>query len=101
MASFDLISDRLTVSGALDAEAEEQLKDRCRRLLDGGAGVVTIDLSQVKTITSVCIGVLVALWVDLRSAGRRAELTASPKVREMLDMSGLTSVLMSEGNAKG
>lgn len=97
MAGSDLSGDRLTVSGTLDSNTEGQLKDAFRKLLDGDAEVVMIDLSEVKMITSVCIGALVVLWIDLGSAGRRGKLVPSPSVKKVLDMTGLTSVLAGEG----
>ena len=101
MASFNLSGGRLTASGILDADAQHQLRYNCERLLAGDAEVVTVDLSKVDAITSVCVGTLVALWIDLRSAGRRAELKASPGVRKVLDMTGLIPVLMREEGAGG
>lgn len=94
MAVFDLHTDRLTVSGILDTDAQDQLRYNCEKLLAGSAEAVTIDLSEVERITSVCVGTLVALWIDLCSAGRRAKLTASPEVKKILDMTGLAAVLL-------
>ena len=101
MASFNLSGDRLTASGILDADAQNQLSCSCEGLLAGDAEVVTVDLSEVDVITSVCVGTLVALWIDLRSAGRRGKLETSPGVRKVLDMTGLIPVLMSEEGAGG
>ena len=101
MASFNLSGDRLTASGILDADAQDQLRCNCEKLLAGDAEVVTVDLSEVDVITSVCVGTLVALWIDLRSAGRRAKLKASPGVRKVLEMTGLIPVLMREEGAGG
>ncbi len=97
MASFDLSGDRLSVSGALDANAQSQLSDHCRKLLDSGGDAVTIDLSGVEMITSVCIGTLVATWIDLNSAGKRAELVASSGVMKVLDLVGLTQMFIGGG----
>ena len=101
MASFSFSGDRLTASGILDADAQDQLSINCEKLLAGDAEAVTVDLSEVDVITSVCVGTLVALWIDLRSAGRRVKLKASPGVRKVLDMTGLTAVLMGEEGAGG
>ena len=101
MASFNLTGGRLTASGILDADAQDQLKHNCEKLLAGDAEVVTVDLSKVDVITSVCVGTLVALWIDLGSAGRRAKLKTSPGVRKVLEMTGLTPVLMREEGTGG
>jgi anti-anti-sigma factor len=96
MAEFDLSGDRLAVNGVLDSNAEGQLRSSFRKLLESDAEVVTVDLSEVKMITSVCIGALVVLWIDLGSAGRRGRLVTSPAVKKVLDMTGLTGVLAGE-----
>ncbi len=99
MAGFELSEGRLTLSGVLDSDAEGQLRDALRRLLDGGAQVVTVDLSRVEMITSVCVGALVVLWIDLCAAGRQVQFATSPAVKKVLDTTGLTNVLM--GDAGG
>ena len=100
MARFDLTGDRLKISGILDASAEAQLRDGLQRLLDSGAEVVTADLSGVEMITSVCIGALVVLWIDLCETGRQGKLLTSPAVQKVLDMTGLTTVLMDAAGMK-
>ncbi len=94
MATFELSGHRLKISGILDTSAEAQLRDGLQRLLESGADVVTTDLTGVEMITSVCIGALVVLWIDLCEAGRRGKLLTSPSVKKVLDMTGLTTVLM-------
>jgi anti-anti-sigma factor len=94
VATFELSGDRLKIGGILDTSAEAQLRDALQRLLDSGANVVTVDLSGVQMITSVCIGALVVLWIDLCEAGRQGKLLTSPSVKKVLDMTGLTTVLM-------
>ena len=87
------------VSGDLDPDAEAGLREGLCRLFDSGAEVVTLDLSGVNTISSICVGALVVLWVDLCSDGRRARLIPSPPVKKVLDMTGLSKVLMVETGA--
>ena len=94
MASCELDGERLTVSGRLDGEAEEELKEKCAALLLSGAEVVKVDLSGVEFVVSGCIGVLVVLWIDLCAAKRRMELVASPEVKHVLDMAGLAGVFL-------
>ncbi len=100
MARFELSGDRLKISGILDTNAEAQLRDGLQKLLDSGAEVVTADLSGVEMITSVCIGALVVLWIDLCGAGRRGQLVTSPAVKKVLDLTGLTAVLMDAAGMK-
>lgn len=94
MARFELSGDRLKISGILDTSAEVQLREGLQKLLESDAEVVTADLSEVEMITSVCIGALVVLWIDLCGAGRQGKLLTSPAVKKVLDMTGLTTVLM-------
>ncbi len=99
MANIEVSGSLLTASGVLDGEAELELRNRFRELFDCGAALVTVDLSGVEVIASVCIGALLVLWMDLRSAGRSAKLIPSPPVKEVLDLTGLASVLMTEADA--
>lgn len=100
MAIFKVTEGRLTVSGILDSDSEAQLRDGFEKLVAGGAETVTVDLSEVELITSICIGALVVLWIDLTAAGKRAELITSPAVKKVLDMTGLSAVLMVETGKK-
>ncbi len=100
MANFELIGNRLEISGILDTSAEAQLRDGLQKLIDSGAEVVTADLSKVEMITSVCIGALVVLWIDLCEAGRRGQLITSPAVKKVLDMTGLSAVLLDAAGLK-
>jgi len=92
MAEFQLTNDRLIVRGILDSDGELQLRKGLQQLLASGAAAVTVDLSKVESINSICVGSLVAAWIDFRSAGKRAALVASPAVRKVLDLTGLSNV---------
>jgi anti-anti-sigma factor len=90
MATFETNDSLLKVTGALDPESEQGLKDACAGILAGTAGTVTLDLTGVDYANSISIGLLVALCMDLRSAGRRAIMQPSKFVKKTLDMTGLT-----------
>lgn len=92
MAEFKTVGDRLTVTGRLDASAEPELTSHGRKLLEGGAETVELDLSRVEQIASVCIGSIVALWIDLRPAGIRLKIIPSPAVKRVLELTGLAGV---------
>ena len=94
MATFEISENLLTVSGDLDSDAEPGLREALRQLFEGGAGLVTVDLSSVNAITSVCVGALVVLWIDLCSDKRQVKVVASPPVKKVLDMTGLSRLLM-------
>jgi anti-anti-sigma factor len=92
MAEFERSDDGLVVEGPLDIEAAPKLGRHLKVLLDSDAEVLTLDLSKVKYISSICVGSLVAFWVDLRPAGRRMKVAPSPAVRKVFDMVGLSGV---------
>ena len=92
MAEFKIVGDRLTVVGPLDGSAQAELRSHCRKLLDGGAETVELDLSGVEHIASVCIGSIVAFWIDLRPAGIRLKIIPSPAVKRVLELTGLAGV---------
>ena len=85
---------RLAVTVPLGGEREEDLKAKCVELFLTGAQAAEIDLSKVESIASPCIGVIVTLWIDLCAAGRKLKLLPSPAVSKVLDMAGLTGVLL-------
>jgi anti-anti-sigma factor len=94
MPLYESAENHLKVIGELGATAEQRFREELEKLVVGGDGVVTVDLSEAKYITSVCIGALVVLCIDLRSMGRRAQCVLSPGVGKTLDMVGLTPMLM-------
>ena len=98
MATFAATSSWLKVEGDPDAEDEMDFRGRLQALLVGDVAVVTVDMSGVRMISSVCIGALIFLCIDLSLAGRRLDVVASPAVKKVLAPVGLTSVLMREGD---
>ena len=97
MASFDVSSDGLKVSGLLDGDAEREFKDNLEAMLAGDADPVTIDLSEVVVIVSVCIGAFIVFWIDSQEAGKRIRLIPSPVVMRVLDLTGLAAVMLRDG----
>ena len=100
MAEFDRGDDGLSVTGSLDGKAESKLRRHLQVLLSGDAETVTINLSKVDFISSICVGSLVAFWVDLRPSGRRMKIAPSPAVRKVLDMTGLSGVFAKAASAR-
>jgi anti-anti-sigma factor len=92
MAEFRTVGERLTIVGSLDGSAQAELRSHCQELLDSDAETVELDLARVDQISSVCIGSIVAFWVDLRPAGRRLRIVPSPAVKKVLEMTGLAAV---------
>ena len=100
MAEFDRSDEVLVVTGSLDGDSESKLRRHLQVLLGGESDPVTIDLSKVDFISSVCVGSLVAFWVDLRPAGRRMKIAPSAAVRKVLDMTGLSGVFARAASAR-
>ena len=96
-AQYELVGGRLQVGGRLEDRDEGELRRSCLDLFLTGADVVTVDMSGVERICSRCVGTLVTLWIDLSAVGRGLELATSPAVKRVLDMSGLSSVLLAGG----
>jgi anti-anti-sigma factor len=96
MASFELSGNQLKMSGSLDGDAEGPMRAQLDKLLGGTTGPVEVDMLGVDVISSICIGALVAFWIDLNSGGRTLKLSASPQVKRVLDLTGLTTVLMKQ-----
>lgn len=78
----------------MDSNAELQLRSGLRQLISSAGTEVTVDLSKVESISSICVGALVAAWIDFRAAGKRPKLVASSAVKKVLDMTGLSNVLL-------
>ena len=93
-AAVEVRGECLVASGALDSRVRDAFSGGLGELLKTNAPVVTVDLTHADSISSICVGALVALWIDLRTQGRSMHLQASPAVLRTLDLTGLTSVLM-------
>jgi anti-anti-sigma factor len=97
VAEFKIAGGQLTVTGRLDSADEDELRERLGELFDSGAETISVDLSKLEGISSLCIGSLVALWIDLREAGKRLKIRPSPAVKRMFDLSGLADVFAGAG----
>lgn len=98
MAEFVIAPDgrdapSLAVSGDLDLADVEDFVDHARRLLDGGAAVIEIDLGGVTFIDSSGLGALVRVQRAATDAGRRLRLARVPyPVTRILALTGLSDL---------
>jgi anti-anti-sigma regulatory factor len=92
LTAFDLSDNRLTVTGALDQDSEAGLRRALSDLLLTDSAVVEIDLREVHSITSLCIGAVVATWIDLHACDRRLQVLPSQHVLRIFDTAGITQV---------
>ena len=92
MPTYKQDGGRLTIRGDLEESNEPELRKHCIALVLSEADVVELDLKEVDSITSRCLGTLVTLWLDLCASGRRLKIMPSETVQKTLDLSGLTAV---------
>ncbi|HEY3414048.1 MAG TPA: STAS domain-containing protein [Armatimonadota bacterium] len=90
----DLVIVRLT--GELDSMNVADLSQTYTGLLDGGGPLFVMDLAGLEFIDSAGLGGLVALWERTLERGCFVAIGAqSPRVKEVLQITGLNSVLKS------
>jgi anti-anti-sigma regulatory factor len=90
VTDFSIDGNRLTVIGKLVEETEPGLKRALSDLMLSDSNVVEIDLREVDSISSICIGAVVAAWIDLHACERRLQVMPSKHVLRILDMAGIT-----------
>ena len=79
--------------GELDMSTAPQLRDHLVRLASDGAGVVTLDLSDLAFIDSTGLSVLITALKHLRQQGGDLALRSpTPGTRKVLEITGLTEV---------
>jgi anti-sigma B factor antagonist len=83
-----------TVSGELDLHREADLRRRLWPLADSGSTTVIVDLCDVPFLDSTALGVLTGLAARLRERdGRLVIVSDDPRLRRLLDLTGLHAVL--------
>jgi len=94
MASYEIdpAAGTLKVSGTLLGEDETHLRQECDELLRGPAKTMTIDLKEVESITSMCIGIIAALWLDAITIERGLVVKPSKEVRRVFQLAGFDRV---------
>ena len=79
--------------GELDMSTAPRLRDELVRLASDGAGVVTVDLSDLAFIDSTGLSVLITGLKHLRQHGGDLALRSpTPGTRKVLEITGLTEV---------
>lgn len=80
--------------GELDLFTAPLLREGLLRLLDDGAGDVTLDMSRLDFIDSTGLSVLVGAYKRAQENGRSIVLRAPrPSARKVLEISGLDTVI--------
>jgi anti-sigma B factor antagonist len=87
----------MPLNGRVDATTVGELRDRLHAAVDGGAGVMVLDLTEVDRIDATGLAMLVGTHRRALGAGRRLILRGTPRrVERLLGASGLGRVLLSE-----
>jgi anti-anti-sigma factor len=87
---------QLFVRVDLQAGMEEQLRQACARLLDSAEPQLCIDLSVVRYIHSLSVGMLSYAWVEALSRDKDMSFRVSPEVAEVFERTGLSKVFSFE-----
>lgn len=86
----------VTLSGKLNTEASQELKDLLYAQCESAAGHTLIDMRNVTYVSSYLIGVLIGCHKLLKKSGCDLHLSGlNPQLRMVLDVSGLTEVFPS------
>ena len=93
MPSFSIEGARLTVVGHLELSDEDPFREHCLQIQATDADLLEVDLRDVDSINSGCIGILVSVVYHQVSRERRMKVDASPAVQKVLDMTGVAAVL--------
>mgnify|MGYP001098252826 CR=1 FL=1 len=93
---FVLDGSRLTVGGDLEAGREDELRRACEKLLETPGPEYVVDLSEVRYIHSLSVGMLSYAWVEALSRDREMKFLVSGEVAEVLERTGLSKVFAYE-----
>jgi anti-anti-sigma factor len=87
----------MQVSGRVDTTTVSELRDRLHSAVDGGVGVIIVDLSEVELIDATGLAMLVGTHRRAMRAGRELVLRGTPaRITRLLAATGLDRVLHCE-----
>jgi anti-sigma B factor antagonist len=87
----------MPIAGRIDASTVSQLREQLHSAVDGGSGVVVLDLSDVEMIDAIGLAMLVGTHSRALRAGRQIVLRDTPtRVHRVLVATGLDRVLKAE-----
>ena len=88
---FSIDGDALRVVGDLEIEDLTAFGDSTEQLIASTEGDILLDFSLVELMPSSFVGELMALRSRLAKEGRAFTLKPSPVVRQLLQLTGMTS----------
>jgi len=94
--NFVIEDAKLTVNTDLQAGMEDALREACASLLSSEAATLRIDLSAVKYIHSLSVGMLSYAWVEALSRDKDMSFLVSQEVADVFERTGLSKVFSFE-----
>ena len=90
---FTIDGDALRVVGDLEMEDLSAFESTTEQLIASSQGDILLDFSRVELMPSSFIGGLMSLRSRLAKDGRAFTLKPSPVVRQLLELTGMTSTI--------
>jgi anti-anti-sigma factor len=89
-------SETIVFEGSLDLATVGELRDKIQERRSRGPGQIVVDLTGVGFVDSIGIGLLITTHTRLEEEGVVLRLIVSPRLKELLKLSGLTDLLRPE-----
>jgi anti-anti-sigma factor len=87
----------MPISGRIDASTVSQLRERLHSAVDGGVGVLVLDLSEVELVDAIGLAMLAGTQRRALRAGRQVLLRGTPpRLQRLLVATGLDRILRAE-----
>jgi anti-anti-sigma factor len=87
--------------GSLDLATVGELRDTIQERRSRGPGQIVVDLTRVGFVDSIGIGLLITTHTRLEEEGVELRLIVSPRLKDLLELSGLTDLLRPEDPPAG
>jgi anti-anti-sigma factor len=89
-------SETIAFEGSLDLDTVGELRETIQEIRAKGPGEIVVDLTAVGFIDSVGIGLLITTHSRLEEEGVKLRLIVSPRLKGLLELSGLIELLRPE-----
>jgi anti-anti-sigma factor len=89
-------SETIVFEGSLDLATVGELRDTIQERRSRGPGQIVVDLTGVAFVDSIGIGLLITTHTRLEEEGVELRLIVSPRLKDLLELSGLTDLLRPE-----
>lgn len=86
-------ADLITVSGRIDSSNASELDAALKAATDGGRYNIVLDLSGIEYMSSAGLRAIVGAYRECRNHGGDVRIAnPSDRIREVLDLAGLTAI---------